>query len=270
MGTVFDKKLGEAYDIWYQSAHDRTLDQGVTRLITTLLEPLSGERILDVGCGSGNHLLTFGRLGLDGSGVDPSAAMLAQARERLGAGCCLRRAEAEELPFEDNEFHLVSLINTLEFVENPFEALREAGRVASRKVFIATMNSFSGFGAAARIRGLFGDPLFGSARPFNILELKRLVSRAYGNVRMDWRSIRTSPRLPRLFSKTAESVFTVARTPFGHTIGLAATMKYVVRTDNIPLRARFKDPRLRLARPTTAEPANQNCGESDIERSSFQ
>jgi ubiquinone/menaquinone biosynthesis C-methylase UbiE len=267
MGTVFDKKLGESYDAWYQSAHGRTLDLSVTRLIKTLIRPLYGERILDVGCGSGNHLLTFSRLGLDGSGIDPSATMLSQARERLGEGCCLRRAEAEDLPFEDNEFDLVSMINTLEFVENPAEALREAGRVASRRVFIVTINSFSCLGASSKIKGMLGEPLFGSAHTFSILELKELVARAYGSVPITWRSVSRPPQLLRPFSKTDEGSFTITKLPFGHIIGLAATMKYVLRTDNITVKAKVKEPRLRLVRPTTAEPVKQNCRRSENERS---
>jgi len=84
MGTIFDKTLGRAYDRWCQSTEGRIIDRTLPHLVTTMLKPFPGERILDVGCGSGNHLLTFGKLGLDGSGIDPSAAMLAQAKQRLG------------------------------------------------------------------------------------------------------------------------------------------------------------------------------------------
>lgn len=267
MGKIFDKETGDIYDSWYQSAHGRAADRCITKLVTTLLEPLHGERVLDVGCGSGNHLLTFSRLGLAGSGLDPSSEMLARARKRLGAGCCLKRGEVEDLPFEDNEFHLVTFIHTLEFVEDPLEALREAGRVASRKVLVVTINSLSCSGIWKRIRSLSGDPLFGPARQFSILSLKNLATRAYGDVPTDWRSIHRPSRIQRPLPKTGEAGYSVTKNPFGHTVGLACTMKYVIKTDNMPIKNKLKEPCLRLVRPTTAEPANQNFGGSPNERS---
>jgi len=267
MGTVFDKKLGRAYDRWCQSAEGRIVDLSLPRLVPTMLDPLPGERILDVGCGSGNHILAFEKLGLEGSGVDPSPAMIEQARERLGVRCRLYRGEAEDLPFEDNEFHLVSLINTLEFVDKPLEALREAGRVASRKVFIITMNGFSCFGVGARIKGLFGDPLFRSARMFSIMELKSLIEAAYGNPPMTWRSIRKAGQMLQPSPKRERDSLIVARSPFGHMLAAGVTMKYIVKTENLPLKAKLKKPGLRLVHPTTAEPLKRNHGGNRDERS---
>ncbi|HDR15164.1 MAG TPA: class I SAM-dependent methyltransferase [Desulfobacteraceae bacterium] len=260
MGIVFDKTLGRAYDRWCHSGDGRMIDHCLPRLITTMLDPLPGERILDVGCGSGNHLLIFEKLGLDGSGVDPSATMLARARERLAARCRLHQGEAEDLPFEDNEFHLVSLINTLEFVKSPIKALREAGRVASRKVLIVTFNCFSCFGAGAGIRGLFGDPLFRAARMFSIMELKALAAAAYGNAPMTWRSIRKTRQISSLFPKSDVDSFILTRSPFGDMLTVAVTMKYVVKTDNLPIKAKLKEPGLRLVHPRTAEPFKRNSG----------
>jgi SAM-dependent methyltransferase len=213
--------------------------------------------------------LTFEKLGLEGSGVDPSATMLTKARERLGAGCRLYRGEAEDLPFEDNEFHLVSLINTLEFVDKPLEALREAGRVASRKVLIVAINGFSCFGARARIKGLFGNNLFGSARMFSIMGLKALVTAAYGNIPITWRSIRKSSQVLHPSLKSDEDAFVVGRSPFGHMLAIGVTMKYVVKTDNLPLKTKIKKPGLSLVHPTTAEPFKRNNGGNQNERSIF-
>ncbi|MFO8088784.1 MAG: class I SAM-dependent methyltransferase [Desulfatiglandaceae bacterium] len=267
MGTIFNNELGKTYDRWCQSAEGQIIDRCLPRLVSTMLDPFPGERILDVGCGSGNHLLTFEKLGLEGTGVDPSPTMLTKARERLGAHCRLHRGEAEDLPFEDNEFHLVSLINTLEFVEQPIEALREAGRVASRKVLIITINGFSCFGAGAKIRGLFGAHLFGSARMFSIMELKALVTAAYGNAPITWRSIRKSSQILHPSLKSNENPFVVARSPFGHMLAVGVTMKYVVKTDNLPLKTKIKKPGLRLVHPTTAEPLKRNHGGNQNERS---
>jgi SAM-dependent methyltransferase len=45
---------------------------------------ITGGRALDVGCGTGRSLLSFRNAGFEVSGSDPSSAMLAVARERLG------------------------------------------------------------------------------------------------------------------------------------------------------------------------------------------
>ncbi len=66
---------------------------------------LAGRRVLDVGCGTGRMLLTLrDRYGCNVAGVDPSAGMLAAAREKLGASADLRLAGAEDLPFPDGSF----------------------------------------------------------------------------------------------------------------------------------------------------------------------
>ncbi len=260
MGTVFDQKLGKAYDIWCQSTEGRIVERCLPRLVKTLLEPFPGERILDVGCGSGNHLLTFAKLGLEGSGLDPSAALLEHSKQRLASGCRLHRGEAEDLPFEDNEFDLVSLINTLEFVENPLEALREAGRVASRRVLIVTFNSLSCFGAGARIKGFLGNRLFRAARLFSLMELKSLAESAYGNAPTAWRSVRGPRPLAHSLLNIEGDSASLAKSPFGCILALGVTMKYVVKADAIGIKTKLKEPRLTLVSPTSVGPLKRNRG----------
>lgn len=50
--------------------------------ILSQLELPVGARILDVGCGFGRHSIELARLGYDVTGIDPSAAMIADAQER--------------------------------------------------------------------------------------------------------------------------------------------------------------------------------------------
>jgi len=59
-----------------------------------------GARVLDVGCGTGITSRLFARRGLRVVGVDPNAAMIAQAR-RAGGGPGYVRGAAEGLPFAD-------------------------------------------------------------------------------------------------------------------------------------------------------------------------
>ncbi len=119
------------------------MERLVERSLPALLDPFPGEKVLDVGCGEGNHLLLLQRLGLDAYGVDASSYMIRRARKRLGNRANLKVGNADDLPFDDNEFDVAVLINTLEFLDDPLQALREVERVTRRRIFIAVMNKLS-------------------------------------------------------------------------------------------------------------------------------
>ena len=60
-----------------------------------------GERVVDVGCGTGRHAVPLAQRGVRVTGVDLSAAMLARARARAeaaGVDVALVKADARDLP----------------------------------------------------------------------------------------------------------------------------------------------------------------------------
>ncbi|HEY4424868.1 MAG TPA: methyltransferase domain-containing protein [Pyrinomonadaceae bacterium] len=83
-------------------------------------------RILDVGCGTGANLLMLSKFG-DAEGVDVSEDALAFCRERglenvkLGA--------AEQLPYDDGTFDLVTALDVVEHLDDDLAGLREMRRV---------------------------------------------------------------------------------------------------------------------------------------------
>ncbi|WFG43786.1 class I SAM-dependent methyltransferase [Pseudonocardia alni] len=89
-----------------------------------------GSRLLDVGCGAGRLLADAAAAGLAVTGVDTEPRALAAA-ERAAPGADLRVADAHELPFADDAFDLVTLVQVLEHLPNPVLALRGAGRVCA-------------------------------------------------------------------------------------------------------------------------------------------
>jgi ubiquinone/menaquinone biosynthesis C-methylase UbiE len=242
MGLIFDKNIAEFYESWYHSPHGRAIDRSIERLIVALLDPRPGERILDIGCGAGNHLITFSRLGLDVSGIDASSYMIQKARERLGHRCTLRTGLAEDLPFEDNEFDLAVMINTMEFLDNPLIALREAGRVANKKVFIGVINSLSWNGLVRRIQGYFGDPLFGRSRFYNLWQLKSFLREAYGPAPLSWACIKIHPAFIEDMKSFEKTLKKLRHSPFGSFLGISATMTYRVKADGLPLRIKMEKP----------------------------
>jgi len=272
MGAVFNKDMHERYTGWYRSRQGKAIDSALEGLIVSLIDPQPGQRVLDVGCGAGNHLLILNKLGLDVSGIDASPYIIEQARRRLGNRCTLRVCPAEDLPFEDNEFDIVVLINTLEFVQDPAQVLREAGRVAYRHVFIGVFNSLSWSGLAYRIQGRLGDSLFQHVRWYSLWHIKRLLRAVYGDIPISWQAVRLYPAFWDRMRLTPDSSWIGRRVPFGLFLALCATMVYTVKTNNIPLKIRIKEVGQPLTHARVSSPAypmdfGQEQGVSTHERS---
>jgi SAM-dependent methyltransferase len=89
-----------------------------------------GQRVLDIGCGTGVFLRLVAERGAMPSGLDASRALLEIARERL-PHADLRVGEMEQLPYDDDTFDLVTGFNAFFFAADMVAALREAGRVAN-------------------------------------------------------------------------------------------------------------------------------------------
>jgi ubiquinone/menaquinone biosynthesis C-methylase UbiE len=97
--------------------------------------PLPGQRVLEIGCGTGNLLLELGRAyrGTEAVGLDPDPKALARARRkaaRRGIAVQLDQGFAQALPYPDQSFDLVLsafMFHHLEASERP-AALREVAR----------------------------------------------------------------------------------------------------------------------------------------------
>ena len=245
------------------------MDKLAEASVLALLDPQPGERILDIGCGEGNHLLFFSKLGLDINGIDVSPYMINRARERLGKRCSLKKGMAEDLPFDDNEFDIVTLIHTLEFLDDPLPALREAGRVAKEKVFIGVMNSLSWFCLCNKFQSLFRGSLFTHVRFYNLWELKSYVQMAFGDSPVSWNCSQIWPPFFGRIGGFLGNQWNLKHCPFGSFLGIAATIVYKVKTDNLPLKIRMKKAGQSVASGLTTEGFNPMEGVQDYERGLF-
>jgi ubiquinone/menaquinone biosynthesis C-methylase UbiE len=95
-----------------------------------------GQRVLEIGCGTGNLLRTLGRRGLEisATGIDPDPAALRRARRkatRAGLSIRYERAFAGELPLPDEGFDRVLSSFMLHHLDDGerLRALREVRRV---------------------------------------------------------------------------------------------------------------------------------------------
>ena len=239
MGLIFDAGAARLYEAWHQSPEGRSLDRLVKDSLMGLLEIQRGERIVEIGCGEGRHLKHFCDLGLNAAGVDASPYMVQRARERLGHRAILELGRAEDLPYQDNEFDLALFINTLEFLDDPVEALREAGRVARRGVFIAVMNSLSWHCLCMKLRALFQKSIFSYATSYSLWEVKSFVHSALGDVPIRWRSAQGRAHSLKIAGRFFPERRDLDRSLFGSCLGLSATIQYTVRTIQNPLKAHF-------------------------------
>jgi len=89
----------------------------------------AGQRVLEVGCGSGVFLRLAADRGAQVFGLDASDELLALARTRVPEAE-LRAGDMQFLPYDDDGFDLVAGFNAFFFATDMTAALREAGRVA--------------------------------------------------------------------------------------------------------------------------------------------
>ena len=92
---------------------------------------LPADRVLDVACGTGQLLEMLLKHPGDPElfGIDRVPAMLEVANHRIGQRATLLEASAEELPFDQAAFQLVTCTNALHYFPDADGALREMRRV---------------------------------------------------------------------------------------------------------------------------------------------
>src|SRR4051794_12358659 len=96
-----------------------------------VLELTEGDRLLDVGCGTGAAVRAAAEVVERAVGVDLSPKMLAEARMRAAdlPGVEFVEGDSEDLPFGDGEFTAVICTTSLHHYPRPDAAAREFARV---------------------------------------------------------------------------------------------------------------------------------------------
>jgi demethylmenaquinone methyltransferase/2-methoxy-6-polyprenyl-1,4-benzoquinol methylase len=124
---LFYKYLSQVYDtinpfIWNEEMRDDALEW---------LDLDEGDRVLDVGCGTGFATEGLLRYTDDVWGLDQSAHQLEKAFAKFGkrGDVKFHRGDAERLPFADDSFDAYWSSGSIEYWPDPVAALREARRV---------------------------------------------------------------------------------------------------------------------------------------------
>ncbi len=111
------------------------------------LKPRAGERILEVGVGTGRGLADYPRW-CRVTAIDLSRAMMTRAQRRVereqAAHVSLLQMDAERLAFPDNSFDAVYVPYTINVVPNPIAVGRELVRVCRFGGRVLMLNHFDG------------------------------------------------------------------------------------------------------------------------------
>ena len=173
-----------------------------------------GERVLDVGCGTGVVSRTVApKLGGHGRvvGLDASEEMLSAARTRpspAGAPIELHRGDATALPFRDASFDAVLCQQALQFVRDRPAALREMRRVLvpGGRVCLAVFRRSGHHEALEPVVGRFFGPdaVATLMAPFGFPDAEALLALVHG---AGFRDVQYTPlTLPARFASADELI----------------------------------------------------------------
>jgi ubiquinone/menaquinone biosynthesis C-methylase UbiE len=188
-------------------AQHRQVHPGVLRSLLSTSGVDCDSKVLEVGCGTGNYTLALEQLvGPSCWGIDPSAGMLARARERSG-GVHFQLGQAERLDFPQDFFDLAFSVDVIHHVGERSAYFREVYRVlkAGGKVCTVTDSEaiirqrqplavyfpetvavdLGRYPPIAELRDLMGEAGFGEmteetvAFPYQLTEIQAYRDRAF-------------------------------------------------------------------------------------------
>ncbi len=119
-------KQARSYDSGNYGRHARGLYDSVLHR----LDQFSFNKLLDVGCGTGNLLSEISiKYDVQIAGVDLTPNMLDIAHDKLGDKADLRVGDSENLPFDDYSFDMVICTDSFHHYPHPDKVLIEFRRV---------------------------------------------------------------------------------------------------------------------------------------------
>jgi SAM-dependent methyltransferase len=145
--------------------------RGIDRWMRHMTVPYPGARLLDVGCGNGDHLRLASRIGWEAQGLEPDPTAAAAARS---AGLHVQEGHLPETGLPSDYFEAVTLSHAIEHLHDPVRSLQEVYRILAPggKLWIATPNLESPLHRRFRCNWLPLDP----PRHLVLFNLPSLVS----------------------------------------------------------------------------------------------
>jgi SAM-dependent methyltransferase len=236
VGYVFKLTDAERHENWFQSRRGQLSLALEKDILGKIWSPISPQRVLEVGCGTGVFLEWFASQGHLVTGLEPASSSLELARRRMGGKVQLDQGFAENLPYEDNEFDTVAIITTLEFVEDPYLALKEAFRVARGNVLLGVLNKYSLKRLHLFFESFWQESLYDRAKFFSVFQLERMTGKILsGSVPIEWRTCISLPLSCLQYTRFLERCPALQRVPFGHFIAMRIDMRSRLHTVQTPV-----------------------------------
>ena len=141
--------------------------------IFNTLATIKYNNILDIGCGTGEllALLLRDNPSIKCYGIDFSPNMLEMARTKLPNRVELKEGDAEELPYHDNQFDLVVMSFTFQYLINPQAILEEVYRVLKKNGRLVIADEWIP-SSLRRVKSLFSAS---SEKIYDSSEIKRML-----------------------------------------------------------------------------------------------
>ena len=141
---VVERDIVSNYERWFLTPAGMYTDDKEKDLLINTMRFKRGDRVLEIGCGTGRNLEYLSDLGLDAAGVEPMEELAKKARQKSTIkNEQIIRCSYEKIPLGDNSFNNVIFMNTFGFADDKKAALREAYRVASKKIAVGFLNKNS-------------------------------------------------------------------------------------------------------------------------------
>jgi SAM-dependent methyltransferase len=150
-GPAFDRIAARYDELWSETAIGRQQRAAVWRRIDPLFRP--GDRVLDLGCGSGVDAVHLMRRGVEVRGIDASEAMVRQARAR---GADARWLAIEAMGEIEARFDgAISNFGALNCVTDPAPVARSLGSLIRPGGYLAicVLGRFCAWEVAHYLRG---------------------------------------------------------------------------------------------------------------------
>jgi ubiquinone/menaquinone biosynthesis C-methylase UbiE len=174
---IFDN-WPKKYDQWFETPIGKLVKEYESKLILKMLQPETGDRILDAGCGTAVFTLDLLAAGIEVAGIDLSLPMLRRAGNKAAVyPFHMVQGDLRHLPFAKNSFDKTVSVTAIEFIEDAKGAVDELFRVTRPGgwIVVASLNSLSSWAVHRKAKAKKGHPIFRHARFRSPEEMATLV-----------------------------------------------------------------------------------------------
>lgn len=141
---VSDSEVVKDYERWFLSPVGMYVDEKEKELLINSMRFKRGERVLEIGCGTGRYIQYLTELELEVVGVELVEEMAKRAIQKS----TIKKEQViigsyEKIPIGDSSFENVVFVHSFAFIVDKVQAVKEAYRIASKKIGIGFLNKHS-------------------------------------------------------------------------------------------------------------------------------